>query len=491
MAASKKGKAAARRQRAKRRESDTTSAGVGLVPVPPAPTTATTGELVPASAAKALADMAEEHTLDGRYGSNRCRTRNNQLGVETDIEAIFAWVADRGASPQTKRQFFSEARRLCWWAIEKCPNPHSPRNVGKAISSLTRQDLVTYKEFLRKPTADAIALRRGKKKQPLKAPFLTRDGTLNPEWRPFLGPLSPAHVERVFLILKNMFAYMVEGGYLDGNPLGGMRAKEKASMGEHSKRAPKQQRRKLDNEQWLAVLEAIEQLPQETEEQKHYYERARWMMQLFFHLGARIGEVASHSMQWFIVRPAAKGQKEEWVWSVMGKGGKEEEVPMNDALIAALARYRLFLGVPALPFEGDKTPLVHAIPKFDKDVGPETGDESTASDKPKKAPDKVEIHAIGERQIARLVKEIFVRAADVLEPKNPLKAAQLRIASPHWIRHAMASFAAERAKDMKEILGVRDLMRHSDLATTLRYVHVADEAKKMISDWLAQASRET
>lgn len=114
---------------------------------------------------------------------------------------------------------------------------------------------------------------------------------------------------------------------------------------------------------------------------------------------------------------------------------------------------------PALPYPGDKTPLLL---------------------------DEKKVHGIGERQIARLVKEIFVLPAAEIKKTSPRKAAQLRVASPHWIRHAMASFAAERANDMKEILGLRDLMRHTDLATTLQYVHVADEAKKMISDWLGQ-----
>lgn len=413
-----------------------------------------------ATAYQALAQMTEACALDGSQGTNRCRTRINQLGVETDVEAFFAWLDDRANnSPDTRRDFLSQGRRLFWWALKRCPNstmlPHGRKQftIGKALSSLTRQDLMTYKEFLKNPDQGAIGPRR---------PFLDRERNVNSEWRPFVGPLNAAHIEHVFLVLKNLFGYLVDVGYLDGNPLGGMRAKEKGSMGDHSKRAGKRIERNLDAEQWLAVLAAIERLPQGTDEEKHYYERASFMMQLFFHLGARIGEVASHSMEWFVMKPlATAGDNEEWVWSVMGKGGKEAEVPVNYALLAALARYRIFLNLPPLPHAGDKTPML--------------------LDEKKK-------HGIGERQIARLVKEIFILAADKLKKTNPKKAALLRIASPHWIRHAGATMAVARAPDMKAMNAVRDFFRHSDLATTMQYVHVADEARKMVSEWLVQAA---
>ncbi|MHB8698692.1 MAG: tyrosine-type recombinase/integrase [Sulfuricaulis sp.] len=417
-----------------------------------------TDALIPTipSTRQALAHDVGCRGLDGHQGTNRCHTRVNQLGVNDDVAAVFAWIADRAASPKTARDFLSQARRLFWWALERCPNPESSCGVGKALSSLTRHDLTIYKEFLKKPDQNAIVQKKKHQKNPRKAPFLTADGTLHPDWRPFLGKLNAAHIEHVFLVLRNMFGYLVDVGYLDGNPLAGTRAKAKGSMGDHSQRVAKPTQRALDAEQWLAVLEAIEDLPKETDEARDYYERTLFMMQLFFHLGARIGEIATHQMKHFIVN------ENDWVWSVMGKGGKEAEVPVNDALLAALIRYRLHLGLTPLPYPGEKdTPLL-------LDYSHKKG--------------------IGERQIARLVKEIFARAAERLKTTHPTKAAQLAVASPHWIRHAMASFAAERAKDMREMLGIRDLLRHTDLKTTLGYIHVADQAKKMVSDWLADVA---
>lgn len=390
------------------------------------------GEIIPLTRA-ALEQDVRQHALDGRASSNRCRTRVNQLGVDHDVAAVFAWIHDRAASPKTKRVFLAEARRLFWWAW---------RRARKPLSSLTRDDFVIYREFLLDPGKDAIGSQ--------KVPFL-KDGVLNPAWRPFIikirdgkpeGKLSEAHVEHVFAVLKSLFKYLVDMGYLDGNPLAGMRARAKASMGDHSRRQSDPTERALDEEQWHAVIEAIEELPKETPGQRNYYERVRFMMRLFYLLGARIGELASHRMQDFKLR------KTRWVWSVMGKGGKEEDVPVNQELLEALKRYRRHLGLPPLPVAGEDLPLLL---------------------------NKTGARRIGDRQAFRIVKEVFALGAARLTASHPDKAEQLKNASPHWIRHATATYLARRAKTIKDLIGVQRIMRHTKLKTTLEYTHLSDD----------------
>jgi integrase/recombinase XerD len=41
----------------------------------------------------------------------------------------------------------------------------------------------------------------------------------DPHWRPFAGPLSPASERQAFVILNTLFAWLVNAGYLGGNPL--------------------------------------------------------------------------------------------------------------------------------------------------------------------------------------------------------------------------------------------------------------------------------
>jgi site-specific recombinase XerD len=405
-----------------------------------------------ASTRHALVQEAIRRAVGGKDGTNRCRTRVNQLGVESDIEAVYSWLQDRASnSPDTWRDYSSQTRRLLYWAWMKCPNPDSRLGVGKSLSSLTRQDLQAYREFLVRPDKSSVGPRK---------PFIV-DGLINPHWRPLVSGLTTSHVEHVFIILKNLFQYLVDVGYLDGNPLAGTRAKNRGSMGEHHRRERKTTERKLDAEQWIAVLQAIEKLPRDTPVQRHHYERARFMFQAFFHLGARVGEIATHGMRWFVVKRINKDGKKEWAWNVKGKGGKEAEVPVNEALLAALVRYRISLGLPPLPFPNERTPMLM---------------------------DNARRRGIGERQISRLVKEIFLMAAKILAKKSPEKSAQLKLASPHWIRHAMATFLAEKAKNMRELKAIQDLMRHDKLATTKIYIHESEEAMKMVSEWLSEVT---
>lgn len=84
--------------------------------------------------------------------------------------------------------------------------------------------------------------------------------------------------------------------------------------------------------------------------------------------------------------------------------------------------------------------------------------------------------ALSTRQLFRIVKDIFAIAYEQYRQVDPQKAAALRNASPHWIRHATASALAQQAMNMEELRAVQEHMRHSDLKTTLAYTHV-DEKK--------------
>lgn len=392
------------------------------------------GEIIPRTRA-ALEHDVGRRAVDGRDGTNRCRTRVNQLGVEHDVAAVFAWIADRAASPKTKRVFLAEARRLYWWLLERARKP---------LSSLTRDDLMSYRDFLQDP---------GRACMGRKVAFLLRDGAVNPAWRPFEGPLTDAHVEHVFAVLKSLFKYLVDMGYLDGNPLGGMRAQSKASMGDHRVRQVSPAERALDELQWSATLAAAEALPQTTPGQCDDYERARFLLRLFYHLGARIGELASHRMQHFQLRGS------RWKWSVVGKGGKLKAVSVNRDLLESLKRYRVYLGLSPLPVAGEDLPLLLS---------------------------KNGTRPISERQAFRIIKMVFAKAANKLESTHPEKAAALRNASPHWIRHATASHLACRATTIEELIAVQEHMRHDKLKTTLDYTHLPDEAAEAVAERLCE-----
>ena len=79
--------------------------------------------------------------------------------------------------------------------------------------------------------------------------------------------------------------------------------------------------------------------------------------------------------------------------------------------------------------------------------------------------------ALAERDVAHLYDELYCQRG---EAENRIQEAQLRSATPHWLRHTHASHALEGGADLTT---VRDNQRHASLTTTSGYLHV-DQARR-------------
>lgn len=141
--------------------------------------------------------------FDGRDGSNRSRTANCQLTAANDIEAVSAWLAEYADTPHTLRSYRKEVERLLLWAT---------RSRGKALSSLSREDLLAYEAFLGDPGEEWLNRE------------LPRHGSNR---RLFERALAPGSVRHAMGIVSGLFEYLVAAGYLAGNPLA-LRRRRKA-----------------------------------------------------------------------------------------------------------------------------------------------------------------------------------------------------------------------------------------------------------------------
>ena len=137
--------------------------------------------------------------LDGSLGRNRA-TSPGQLTASDDRSAVLAWLARYTDSPATLASYRKEAERLMLW----CGLQH-----GVALSDLTHEDLLIYQRFLADPQpAERWVMAPGQK------PSRT-----SPLWRPFAGPLGASSQRQALSILNAMLSWLVEAGYLAGNPL--------------------------------------------------------------------------------------------------------------------------------------------------------------------------------------------------------------------------------------------------------------------------------
>ena len=388
--------------------------------------------------------LAQTHfapELTGRDGENRADRAKRQINADDDLEAISCFLSEYDRSPGTARIYQRECERLMLWAVHEC---------GKPISSLTRQDFEGYLNFLADP-------------QPAQrwcGPKVSRNSK---DWRPFVGPLSESALLTSIAAINSLMGYLVDAGYLAGNPLGLIRqrrrklALESQTAGTAAAAAPMAPEtasieRFLDADMWAAVTRAVEAMPRESPAQIDEYERLRFVCAMLYMLAPRAGELESHRMNSF------QEERGLWWWHVTGKGGKRAKIPVPDDMLQALVRYRKHLGLSAVPKRNDTTPLL---------VGLRSQAPITA------------------RRLNQILKRLFFQAAALLEPGLEHKAEKLRAASAHWGRHT--GITAKVDAGMEERFVQKDA-RHSDRRTTQRYIHEEErrwheEAQKQRLPW--------
>ena len=352
--------------------------------------------------------------LTGEQGRNRATSSDMQhISATNDLQAIQSWLLEFADSPQTLRTYRKEAERLLLWSVIERQT---------AFSDLTRDDLRDYQVFMTNP-------------QPKNRWCGPRRPRKQSSWRPFEAPLTEHSIAQAITIINALFNYLVEAGYLAGNPLGLMRRQLR-------RRRPQKEHlseRYLEQGCWQALMQYVNQLPQETPRQKMDYERYRYLFHVFYLLGARISEVANHTMS------SIKPHRGKWWWHVTGKGQKTQKIPLTEPMQAALMRYRSFYELAPLP-EADES---HALFMNLSGTKPVTNN-----------------------QIYRLLKQIFIDCAETLVDSRPDYAKKLRKASPHWLRHTAITHQADAGIDLRHI---KRHARHESIETTMLYQHAEDE----------------
>lgn len=368
-----------------------------------------------------LPELPDE--LNGRFGDNRpAITQVCQIDATTDLQAVESWLAEYQNQPQTFRAYRKEAERLLLWCwLER----------GKAFSSLNRQDIAAYQEFLCDPQPASRWCGHGRAPRHSKA------------WRPFQGGLSQTSQQHALRILRGLFHYLHSAGYLAGNPLALIRQK---AIRQDARQV---RERHLDQETWDALVDYLQHQDTDQPQRKKQLERWRLLLTFLYLLAPRVHEVAKARMNDFFQR------RGNWWWAVEGKGQKYAEIPVNPALIAAIKRYREFLGLSPLLSSEDTSPLVRNL---------QGG------------------KGISANMIYRTMKDLTDEASQAFAVSQPEIAARLAKTSTHWFRHTSITHQADAGVELRFL--ARNA-RHANLATTRIYMHEEDEA------WQEQSQKQT
>lgn len=379
-------------------------------------------DLIPVAAIAPLELVRLPENLDGRTGSNRSTLGHAQIAAQTDIDALKAWLARFLDTRTTFDSYRKESERLLLWATLE---------LGKPLSSLTHEDLLVYQRFLADPQpAERWVMKAGRKWS-----------RFDPDWRPFAGPLAPTSQRQAIIILNTMFSWLVNAGYLAGNPLSLSRQRQR--------KAKPRITRFLDDELWLEVKTTIETMPRETDREREHFNRVRWLFSLLYICGLRISEVIDNTMGAFFCRRDSEGEDRWWL-EITGKGDKTRLVPATAELIVELPRYRRENGLSPFPLPGESTPLLLPIGGKQRSLT------------------RSAVHLI--------VKEVFNRTASRIRDRGvefERLAHMLEDASAHWMRHTAGSNMA----DTMDLRHVRDNLGHSSISTTNTYLHTEDDQR--------------
>ncbi|MDI9700812.1 site-specific integrase [Burkholderia cenocepacia] len=354
------------------------------------------------------------HEVDGSHGQFRAPRHVCLLKASNDYEALQSWLSLH-ESTATRRAYRKEAERLILWAIVER---------GCALSSLTTDDAIAYRAFLRRPTP----------RERWVGPSRSRQSV---EWRPFSGPLSTRSAAYALTVLAALFRWLVEQRYVLANPFAGIKVRGRAKAGLDVTRG-------FTEGEWRLLRTIADGLEWSYGWSEAAAQRLRFLLDFGYATGLRASELTGATLG--DIRIDEHG--DHWL-HLVGKGGKTGKVALPTLARMALDQYLVQRRLPVTRERWD--PATAIVASLAEDG---TGIETT--------------------RLGRVLRRFFALVADTIRDDRPAMADKLRRASPHWLRHTHASLALARGT---ELIMVRDNLRHSSISTTSVYLH-GDEVKR-------------
>lgn len=348
-----------------------------------------------------------------------------------DYQYASEFIYSYRGSPDTFNTYRREIEHfLHWcWVVKR-----------QSITSIDRNHIEEFIDFSRSPPKTWISASN-------EARFILGSGErkANPEWRPYTSStasnggeyaLSQSSLQTLLGVLSSFFNYLIQEEYIKSNPIAQLRQKSKFIR----KHQGASKIRRLSPLQWDYTIACAEKM---AAEDPLVHERSLFIMQALFAMYLRISELVvtpRWEPQMGHFQPDTDGN---WWFLTVGKGNKEREVSVSDAMLEALKRYRLSRGLSQLPSWGESTPLIH------KTRG-KGGISST-------------------RQIRAIVQRCFDSAAAAMRRDGFVEDAErLADATVHWLRHTgISEDVKHRPREH-----VRDDAGHGSSAITDRYIDV-------------------
>jgi site-specific recombinase XerD len=351
--------------------------------------------------------------VDGSRGTFRAPAATCVLSAMNDHEAVQTWLA-LPESPATQRAYRKEAERLILWSILER---------GRALTSLTTEDAIAYRTFLRRPSP----------RRRWVGPPRPRGAS---DWKPFAGDLSARSASYALSVVGAMFRWLLQQRYTLANPFAGVKVRGGAPV------QPLAAARFFSEGEWALIRAIADGLEWGRGWSLAAAQRLRFVLDFAYATGLRVSELVGAGLGQIEV----DALDDHWL-HLVGKGGRSSKVALPSLARVALDRYLLQRGVPSSRTRWNPNMLL-------------VGEVDLESNK-----------GITSTRLWSILRRFFLQAAEAVADDRPALAEKLRLASPHWMRHTHATHALARGV---ELTTVRDNLRHASIQTTSTYLH-ADE----------------
>ncbi|MGI9215167.1 MAG: tyrosine-type recombinase/integrase, partial [Gammaproteobacteria bacterium] len=179
-----------------------------------------------------------------------------------------------------------------------------------------------------------------------------REERYSVKWRPLMAPLKKSSLLFAVRVISCLMNYLVEAKYLKSNPIKLIKKYRERSF-DLEEQKYKVWSRMLEADEWDAVQEVLQNLPESSTREQRYKTRTQALFAFLYLLGLRIHEVANATWGSF------RKLNGNWWFFVKGKGGKLGHVPVNDQLLSIIKIYRLSLNkVPFLEEDDPESVLI-------------------------------------------------------------------------------------------------------------------------------------
>lgn len=373
-----------------------------------------------------------------------------------DIKVALKFLKAYEGSKGTFNSYRREVERMLHWCslVRK-----------KTLKELKRKDIEDFIAFSQNPPKSWIGTSK-----PARF-ILKEDGRVpNNKWRPFVAAVSKAahrkgiepdpkqfeltygSMRELFAILSSFYNFLLQEEYALANPVAMIRQKSKFIR--KSQSSPKI--RRLSELQWQYIIATAKEL---ASEDAGRYERTLFILSALYSMYLRISECVASPRWTPIMNHFYKDNDKHWWFTTVGKGNKERQIAVSDAMLKALKRWRKHLGLSPLPSPADTSPL---LPKT-KGKG-----------------------AIQSANYIRIiVQNCFDKAKEkLIQDGMEDESETLNEATVHWLRHTGISDDVK----IRPREHVRDDAGHSSSAITDRYINIErrerhqSAKKKTISD---------